>query len=216
MPFDWPTILTRNRADLARLVMVLFGLAGVFGERMPQETRCAVLRMLRPLEAAMRRLIVIAARGLVMAQALRRAMPEGGILRGDGAGPGAFSLFDRRRRFGLSADRPGDGWGRGGPQIRLLDEAIIGPGRRLIAAARDVDAAPIMRRLARLRRALGRLPQEARRLVRWRMRHAKVLKGPMRPGRPPGFRARAGDDPAQELLRELQLLALFAVNAEKA
>lgn len=217
MPFDWPAMLTRNRADLARLVMVLFRLAGVIGDQVPvrlsYSVRLAVLRMLRPAEAAMRRLIVVAARGVEVAQPVPRKIPAGGIARGAGERPGVFPLFDPRRAVGVGAAYSGGRTRGAGPQIRFLDEATAPAPQRPVE---DVDAAPLLRRLARLERALERLPAEARRLVRWRMRHPAALKRPMRPGRPPGFRAHAGDDFAQEVLRELQLLALFAMTPEKA
>lgn len=213
MPFDWTAIVTRNRADLARLVVVLFRLAGVTADHAPERLSrgvwLSVLRMLRPAEAALRRLIVIAARGLVVALPVKRAMPVGGIARGSGGQFGSFALLDPRRLVGM--DRGGRGLKGPGPQIRSFDEAVT---RSPDSEAEGVVAGPLLRRLARLERALSRLPAEARRLARWRLRHPTDLRRPMRPGRPPGLRSRGNDDLAQEILRELQTLSLWAMNPE--
>lgn len=202
MPFDWTAIIDRNRAELARLLAVLLvSFQALLGGQLSRKSYCAVLRQLRPLESALRRLIVIMARGLVVAP---RAvgMPQGALSRGHGAARGTcFPLFDARRQLGRAA------FAGKGPQIRCFDEGTL--PRAAEAAPLDITA--LQRRLARLQRALGRLPQEAQRLARWRMRHAQSLKRPMRPGRPPGYRDRAGDDPVQDLLHELQGLALWAM-----
>ena len=214
MPFDWTAITDRNRADLARLVALLFAMAGMSARYVPlrvsKAVRCGVFALLRPAESALRRLIVIAARGLEVPLRAVRAMPEGGIERGVGARMRAFALFDRRRIVLAGVDERCAGRG---PQIRGFD------GDYPAAAPRDftdeVNAAPLARRLARLQRALERLPHEARRLARWRARHPAALKRPMRPGRPPGHRERAADF-AQEVLRETQMMALWALEPETA
>ena len=73
---------------------------GLVGEatvsRMPWPTYRAVLRVLRPAESAVRRLIVVAARGLVVACSVA---PHAGRGRKDRKGrnpaPPSFQLFDR-------------------------------------------------------------------------------------------------------------------------
>ena len=66
--------------------------------RIPQPLHRAVLRVLRPAESAVRRIMVIAARGLVVKAAPSRPMPKGHMI-GKGAGRRlpAFQLFDTRK-----------------------------------------------------------------------------------------------------------------------
>ena len=70
--------------------------------RIPQPLHRAVLRVLRPAESAMRRLIIIAARGLVVklpaARPISRPMPAGPIGKGGHSRP-SFQLFDPRKNF---------------------------------------------------------------------------------------------------------------------
>ena len=68
--------------------------------RIPRPLHRAVLRVLRPAESAVRRLIVIAARGLVVKLAPSRPMPKGHIIgKGSGTTPPSFQLFDPRKHF---------------------------------------------------------------------------------------------------------------------
>ncbi len=56
--------------------------------------------MLRPAESAVRRLIVIAARGLVVKVAPSRPMPKGTTIgKGDGSRLPSFQLYDTRKYF---------------------------------------------------------------------------------------------------------------------
>src|SRR6185503_12554804 len=82
----------------------MLGLAGdVAVMRIPQPLHRAVLRVLRPAESAVRRLIIIAARGLVVKPAPSRPMPKGQMIgkggKGEGNSPPSFQLFDPRKNF---------------------------------------------------------------------------------------------------------------------
>ena len=72
---DWDLAIKRNSEALKGIVAALFAMLGLAGEatvaRIPQSLHSAVLRVLRPAESAVRRLIVIAARGLVVKLASR-------------------------------------------------------------------------------------------------------------------------------------------------
>ena len=64
---DWQLVIGRNREALLRIVALLFDLVGLDEDTpavatLPRVTRNRVLRLLRPAESALRRLIVIAAR----------------------------------------------------------------------------------------------------------------------------------------------------------
>ena len=81
MDFDWARAIERNSEALKGIVAELFAMLGLAGEatvsRIPQPLHRAVLRVLRPAESAVRRLIIIAARGLVvkLKPAASRPMP---------------------------------------------------------------------------------------------------------------------------------------------
>ncbi len=66
---DWDEIIERNAERLAAVVTGLFVMAG-FGRGgtalLPRHVCRALLILLRPAESALRRLIIIAARGLVV------------------------------------------------------------------------------------------------------------------------------------------------------
>ena len=78
---DWDLAIKRNSEALKGIIEALFAMLGLVGEatvsRIPQPLHRAVLRVLRPAESAVRRLIVIAARGLVVKVAPSRPMPKG-------------------------------------------------------------------------------------------------------------------------------------------
>ncbi len=70
MDFDWDLAIERNSEALKGIIAALFAMLGIVGEatvsRIPRSLHSAVLHVLRPAESAMRRLIIIAARGLVV------------------------------------------------------------------------------------------------------------------------------------------------------
>ncbi len=78
---DWDAAIKRHSEALNRIVAALFALLGLEGEadlgRIPNPLYRAVLLVLRPAESAVRRLIVIAAKGLVVKLAPSRPMPKG-------------------------------------------------------------------------------------------------------------------------------------------
>ena len=78
---DWDHAIKRNSEVLAGIVESLFIMLGLVGEatvsRLPWPTYRAVLRVLRPAKSCLRRLIVVAARGLVLAPAVSRPRRAG-------------------------------------------------------------------------------------------------------------------------------------------
>ena len=92
---DWDLAIKRNSEALKGIIEVLFAMLGLDGtdaaSRIPQSLHRAVLRVLRPAESAVRRLIVIAARGLVVKLAPSRPMPKGQVI-GKGGGSSASLL----------------------------------------------------------------------------------------------------------------------------
>src|SRR3954468_13791918 len=201
---DWAYAIERHRQPLLGIVATLYAMIGLTegGKvgRLSWPLYRAVLSVLRPAEAAVRRLIVVAARGLVMKPYVPRPAPAGLFISGRGQGLLCFRLFDPRApqdgtRRCSSGPRPA-------PRIRILDvgfdprvplfrrpaTAVPGPESQ---PQRDdtVSATPLCRRLAAIRRALSDLPRQARRYARWRAkpvaaRHPK-LGSMLRPGPPP-------------------------------
>ena len=196
---DWARAIERNSEALKGIVAALFAMLGMVGgamaARVPRPLHRAVLRLLRPAESAVRRLIVIAARGLVAKPAPSRPMPQGLIGRG-GCDRFSFPLFDPRKRF--TPERGAHGVPRihifgGDPRVAALWSA---PPAASASPPDDglIDARRLSSRLETLKLALENLPRQARRLVRLRARRENVprlrFRSPLRPGRPPGHRAR--------------------------
>ena len=116
---DWDLAIERNSEALKGIVEALFAMLGIADAvapvaRLPRSVHGAVLRVLRPAESAMRRLIVIAARGLVVKLAPSRPMPAGTIGKGGQGGNlrPSFQLFDPRKNFTRSCTERASGLSR--------------------------------------------------------------------------------------------------------
>ena len=224
---DWDLAVKRNCEVLIEIVADLFAMLGLVGEatvsRLPWPTYRAVLRILRPAESALRRLIVVAARGLVVKPAVFHPRRTGGVKTKSGTSHPAFQLFDPQKRIMLPRRRTPP---RPGPRIHMFnaDNELVtvwppqtptaSPASRPPKSADGmVNGARLIRRLEALEAALQDLPRQARRLARWRMRQETApnpsFKSPLRPGRPPGHRRRASHA-IDELLSECQWLAHYA------
>ena len=226
---DWNLAIKRNSEALAEIVADLFSMLGLVGEatvsRLPWPTYRAVLRILRPAESALRRLIVVAARGLVVKPGSSRPKPAGAkVIKKSGTSRSAsFQLFDPLTRIMLPRRRRPP---RAVPRIHMFNAdgefvTVWPPPRPAKAPAPApaksadgmVSAARVIRRLEALESALADLPRQAMRLARWRMRQETSpnpsFKSPLRPGRPPGHRRRAVHQ-VDELLSECQWLAHYA------
>ena len=213
---DWPLAISRNRAALLAMVGAIVALlggreAGAGG--VARGLRNAALALLRPAESAARRLIVIAARGLVAAPRSATFRPfapakdiggsaETGIdpgAAGQAAGlsrPPSFRLFDPAKRFApfRRAVLP-----RGVPRIRSFwgAPAPLPPAAPPAPApARPDPLAPVAigrlrLRLGALERALADLPRQARRRARgrakWAAARAAGRDADLRPHRPLRF-----------------------------
>ena len=203
MDFDWARAIERNSEALKGIVAELFAMLGLVGEttvgRIPPPLHRAVLRVLRPAESAVRRLVVIAARGLVVKPAPSRPMLKGAII-GKGGQNGnsrpSFQLFDTRKSFPeLRQHRVK--YTRNPPRIHFFPYDTLSPARPPIADPAPppdglVNAQRLSRRLQALKSALEDLPRQAKRLARWRQRReaAPEMKflSPLRPGHPPDYR----------------------------
>jgi hypothetical protein len=197
LTMDWDRAIERNSEALKTIVAALFAMLGdATVARLQRPLYRAVLSVLRPAESALRRLIVIAARGMVAKPAPARPKPQGLIIR-SGGNHLSFQLFDRRKRFASRRHRSSP---RALPRIHVfgVDPRIAAfrpPPPAPTAPPPDdgrIDGRRLSLRLHALQRALDDLPREARRLVRWRARREKMpgvrFTSPLRPGRPPGYR----------------------------
>jgi hypothetical protein len=224
---DWARAIERNSEALKGIVEMLFAMLGLEGTgtvvRLPHSVHSAVLRVLHPAESAVRRLIVVVARGLVVKLAPPRPMPAGPIIGKSGLSRPAFRLFDPRKSFACERHTTAP---RMLPRIHFFGSdprvAALWPTFRpavIPAPAPDglVNAERLTRRLQALRLALGDLPRQARRLARWRLRREKVqnlkFRTPLRPGPPPGHRKRPVHE-VDEVLAECHGLACDAMKPD--
>ena len=215
---DWPMIIERNAERLVAVVTGLFVMAG-FGRGgtalLPRHVCRALLILLRPAESALRRLIIIAARGLAVklrAGGAPRAFPAGLALNRDEDRVAAFCLIDPLKRFAPE----GFEWGKeeGKEQIMprlsvpgLFDPVFTAP--KPFAADDDlISPTAIRHRLLALRHALDNLPREAKRLARWRARRA-LKKDRAVVALPPRLRAGLSPDQPTRDRRHSGRLPLF-------
>ena len=199
--FNWDGAVKHHSEALKGIIETLFALLGLDGTetvgRIPRPLHRAVLRVLRPAESAMRRLIVVAARNLVVKVAPSRPMPKGQRI-GKGSGPSrpSFKLCDKRIFF-PELSNPRVKYTKNPPRIHVFPYDTLVPRPRPAVAPPPppdglINAARISRRLQALKSALEDLPHQARRMARWRVRReaakAPKFKSPLRPGQPPGHR----------------------------
>ncbi len=220
---DWELAIGRNRDALMRMLAVLFALAGLTRggavAEMPRHLRVALYRVLRPAEAALRRLIVVVEQvHAIKARYLPRA--DGGVAVSRGsegrkaAQAPAFALFDRRHYFDLIGKTRVTS---GNPRIWSpgMDYPVFTP--KFVPTPDDmVSAERLCRRLQALQRALDDLPKQAKRLARWRAKREQAPTEtrkypPMRPGRPPGYRVRPVHE-VHHVLKNCHELALYALH----
>jgi hypothetical protein len=218
---NWALAIARNRTALLAIVAAIIAMIGGRQARGPmlRAVRNAAMALLRPAESACRRLIVIAARGLVASHVPPRPFIPPVKAAGDNPAASnrapAFRLADPAKRYRpvLAPDRPA-----GIPRIRSLwrgpfepPVAQPPPAKARPAPSMMVDDRGLHRRLAALQAALASLPRQARRFARWRAKqrgqhHGCRPRPPLRIGAPPGhrlMRPRAIDD----VLTECNLLA---------
>jgi hypothetical protein len=213
LPTPLDPAVARNRDLLAGIVAMLAAMVGLTAGRVvgriEKALRLEVLRILRPAEAAVRRLIFIAAHGVVAKTATPRTVPE-------------FAKFPRGERkprrpsFRLTDPMaPMVGYhvvsdaasghvpfAQRGPRIRSI--APVDPTVPALLATRrskpdrpdddDVRSKALIERLQAIASALDNIPRQAQRLARWTARRAAAAKqrlvytSPLRAGPPPGSR----------------------------
>ncbi len=195
---DWARAVERNRIAITRIVAEIFALlglaAGETAERLPHALYLAAERLLRPTESALRRLIVIAARGLVVKLPPKRIRSKGQKVARKASGRMLFRLFDTRKRFDfIKAENPLLVY------VKTYSSNPFNPfdnmyQRRTEKLAVNTSAEQLCRRLATVAQALETIPHQAQRLARWQQRRKVMEKpkftSPLRPGLPPGLRVK--------------------------
>ena len=203
---------------------------------LPRHLHRAVLRLLRPAEAVARRLIIVMARDLPHPE-VRGQSPslEGRTHAAKPASPKArkpgkrttLPLFDPLPRW-RGPRRP---VAAGVPRISFHGDGASAPlpPRQPPMPDDPIDATRLALRLRAVAAALNDLPAHAGRFARWRARRDAALKDqaqrkpsarrgvtrrvwPLRPGRPPGWRA-AGRHahPVHDVLNIVHDLAFWAM-----
>lgn len=226
----WAEAIEHHRAGLLRVVAALFALAG-FGDdapaTLPRHIAARLQRVLRPAEAATRRLIVIAAHSLATIHppfgayfhGLDPDAARGGLAHAKGGARAdgqpripAFALVDPVKR------RAAEPW-KGPPRFlpRICTPGVTEPAQLPPLPAPDdpVAAGAICRRLQALKRALDDIDFQARRLVRWQARRERAFSSPvrlspLRNGRPPGGRKRHAHE-IDAILGDIHSLAIHAL-----
>ena len=220
---DWPMIIERNRE---RLLIAIAPLLAVLGfdqrrrEEMPRHVHAFLITLLRPAESAVRRLIIIAAIGIVVKMRLgaSRAFPAGlgerlrQALENEEERFPAFPLVDPLKRFAPAdfgwAQEWSRNWGKEQALPRISVPGLIDPvfpqAVPVPVPNRDdpIDTAALLRRIRSLKDALDDLPRHARRLARWKAKSElpRQPDAPHRPGRLSPFRP--GPAPGKHLHEE--------------
>ncbi|MGL4487939.1 MAG: hypothetical protein ACRCU5_00655 [Rhizobiaceae bacterium] len=217
---DWDKAIEWNREALLRIVSALFAMiaaariGGGAGLMLPRHIWRAVMIVLRPAEAAVRRLVLIAARDMKPIPVKPRASNFATITRTAVPQEPAFQLFDPMRDVEADPDNNNTVWFTDtfNNDTTLEHQASRRPDLRINAASLHI-------RLRALRHALADLAKQARRLARWNAHRDAALKAgtptrisPIRPGLPPGWRVRAIHE-IDSVLRECHGLAGDLLNA---
>jgi hypothetical protein len=222
---DGTLAIERNRQALKRVLLTLVAMASLSTRTtLPRHLRNAVLRLLRPAEAAARRLIIALAHGLTVSPppprkagtALRQARhfmpvmpPEPAVRAPLHSLP--LPLLDPLRRATPGIKRPSIL-----PRICVpgVTVRLSIPVRLPPSPFDPLDATRLGMRLHALGQALDDLPREALRFARWQARQhraraaGKIRRWPLRPGQPPGSRVKHD---VQDILTHAHQLAWWAL-----
>jgi hypothetical protein len=214
---DWAFIVERNRERLLAALAPLLAVLGFDPRRrleMPRHFYRSWLILLRPAESAVRRLIVMAARGIVVTlrPGVSRRFPAGlaaklklALETGEEQGRiPAFGLIDPLKRFAPADFEWSAAWGKEWGKEQVIPRISVPglfdpvfPDPVPVPSRNDpIDTAALVRRIAALKSALDNLPRQAKRLARWKARRALERQAavwkpgrmsPFRPGFAPGY-----------------------------
>jgi hypothetical protein len=228
---NWNSAIERYRLPLLNIVATLYAMIGLTEGgsigRLGRPVYRKVLSLLRPAEAAVRRLIFVAAQGLVAEPRTTRVDPTGrGAARkrkgkGKASRRRSFQLIDPLLRAGRFYGRRKPAGPRSEPRIRSFDTPAgvvvyvngfppAPPPHPKPKSDGSVSGKSLCRRLEALRDALQDLPRQALRYARWRdkpMAERRPLRETaLRRGPPPGLREKSRHE-VHEILKECHWLA---------
>ncbi len=206
---DWDQIAGRNRERLLAAIAPLLAVLGFDLRRrqeVPRHFHRFLISLLRPAESAVRRLIIIAAIGIVVKLRLgaSRAFPAGlaqklkKALEEEEERFPAFGLIDPLKRFAPQdfgwAQEWSESWGKEQfiPRISVpgLFDPVFPPAFPVPNRDDPIDTAALLRRIRSLKDALDNLPRHARRMARWKAK-GELSRQPgvaVKPGRLSPFR----------------------------
>ncbi len=222
----WDGALARNAAALAGVVAELLAVLSVYGGldavKVSRAVHSSIIRVLRPAESALRRLILIAARDVIVSpdeRAPTNARTGNRTSPRKPASRMSFQLFDPRKRFGAprviyTTLVPRISFvGPKAPLSPLSPLASLPHESRLVVedADRQIGARRLCLRLKALASALDDIPRQAIRLARLRLKRETQQPprffSPLRPGKPPGHRSIAHHE-IDDILAECHKFAL--------
>jgi hypothetical protein len=200
-----PQILLRHRETLALIVAALAAAIGLGGKRavahVKRDMRLEVLRILRPAEAAVRRLIVIAASTMTFKPKAITAMPRAKSEALRNRAKNATQTQTRRPSFQLADPRVSIKWSpdatskrhaKHGPRISSISPMdptvsaiwLTSHQSPAVAAAAAAPVKPkrtdlvtaeqLVKRLRAITEALEDIPRQAKRLLRWKARREQI------------------------------------------
>lgn len=220
---DWARAVDINRVALTRIVAEIFALLRLVGsgglDRLPQALYVAAERLLRPTESALRRLIVIAARGLVVKPLANRPMPKGLVIVSKSSSTMSFRLFDKRTTFDfITSENPLF------VRVKTTQNNPFNLFNQLVQSrppeqTSTINVTRLSRRLAAVAHALETLPRQAQRLARWKARRKTIenpkFTSPLRPGPPPSLRNKLRTE-VDFVLQECHALAFDALREDSS
>jgi len=209
--WDWDGMVEWNRRRLVELLAGLFVLLGT-GPVVTRGVWRRILAALVPVESAIRRLIFVMARDLVVVlPPARDGKSKRRGKKGTGSGNAVFPLTDTLRD---PDPKPRTCPRRKEPRIAFLDEWEPRDSAPCPADDDPLDATALRRRMAAAQAALADLAAQAMRLARWRARNERARESgawrrlcSLRSGRAPGHREQ-GKREADRALGDCQDLAL--------
>ncbi|HTV72068.1 MAG TPA: hypothetical protein VMF90_26355 [Rhizobiaceae bacterium] len=238
---DWTVVVSKNREKLARVLAALVKMAGLSETRthLPRHIHRAVLRLLRPAESAARRLIIIAARGLVVSlpkprpprpkpktSFVKKGSTRSGIVLPRGMSEAQF----RALMTGGDVKAPTKSGFRRLPladplsRFRRRRRSRPAPAVRPFEYYEPLDATRLGFRLQAVGDVLDNLPVYAQRFARWKIRRDaagaqnKELRdagrirrsSPLKPGRAPGSLKKPKHE-VHDVLADLQHFARLSL-----
>lgn len=209
---DWQIAITRNREALITIIDVLMKTLGLVSggalTTLPSFLYRKALFIIRPAEASVRRLIMMAAYDMELRSIKSRPSfttgerPTSAFPNSANFAP-SFNLIDPLKLFASQA-----------PDFSCFGQSIDDIHR--LKGNIPVASASLGRRLLALKHALDTIQKQARRLNRWYAIRDEALKqkrphrlSPLRPGVPPGYHKRP-THPVEEILLDCHSLAQYA------